>query len=213
MKDIYVTVKSRGSAEVKVRGSRFLGVAVAVTSESDVQDTLHSVRKSYHDARHHCFGYRLGASASIFRSNDDGEPGGTAGPPILQQIEARDLTNTLVVVTRYFGGTKLGRGGLARAYGDAAGFALDDAGTIEHTILRSHRVRFDYDDTARAMRVIEAMGGRVVKADYLNSTSLVVEVRASASDTFQARFVEELAGRGEIRVLDERDDEAESRFD
>ncbi len=210
MKDIYVTVKSRGSAEIKVRGSRFLSVAAGVETESDVQDALHSVRKSYHDARHHCFGYRLGESASIFRSNDDGEPGGTAGPPILQQIEARGLTNTLVVVTRYFGGTKLGRGGLVRAYSEAAGSALDAAGTIEHTIQLRHRVSFDYDDTARAMRVIEAMAGRVVKADYLNATSLLVDVRASASGAFQARFVEELAGRGEIRVLDETGDEKEA---
>ena len=198
MDDTFVTVKARGTSEIKVRGSRFIGLAAPVLSEAQVSDVLTAVRKDWHAARHHCYAYRLGRAAEVYRSNDDGEPTGTAGAPMLQQIESRELTNTLVVVTRYFGGAKLGRGGLVRAYSEAAALALNAAGVKRHIVRAPYLVRFSYDDTAAAMSVIESVGGQVTNSEYSDATMLVVEVRLSAADTFRKRFVDELGGRGEI---------------
>lgn len=120
MSDTFHTIARAAEAEIKVDGSRFLAEAIPVDSRATVASEIEAIREREHKATHHCTAYRLGRDGADARSNDDGEPTGTAGPPILRQIEARDLTNTLVVVTRYYGGTKLGTGGLVRAYGDAA---------------------------------------------------------------------------------------------
>ncbi|MDX1430158.1 MAG: YigZ family protein, partial [Rhodothermales bacterium] len=111
MVDYFYSVAGSSEAQRKVRGSRFIGKAFGITNERGGDDLVVQVRKSLHDATHHCFAYRLGADGRHCRTNDDGEPSGTAGLPILQQIDARHLSNTIVVVTRYYGGTKLGRGG------------------------------------------------------------------------------------------------------
>jgi uncharacterized YigZ family protein len=120
MSDTYRTLKEGASATLKVDGSRFLAEAVPVASRDEAEERIAAVRKREHRATHHCTAYRLGPEGDDFRYDDDGEPSGTAGQPILRRIHARDLTNTLVVVTRYFGGTELGTGGLMQAYGDAA---------------------------------------------------------------------------------------------
>ena len=200
--DTYRTVERTGAAEIRIKGSRFVSLASAVVSEARVGERVDGLRKVHRDARHHCYAYRIGVTSDIYRSTDDGEPSGTAGLPILQQIESRALTNTLVVVARYFGGTKLGRGGLARAYGEAAALALDAAGTQECVVRLRHVVRFGYDDTARAMHVVDSVGGEIVGSEYSEETELVVEVRASMSRAFRVAFVEHLGGRGEVRLLD-----------
>ena len=186
---------------MRVRGSRFIGIASHAVSEAEAAAVVSDARKQWHDARHHCYAFRVGKAAEVFRANDDGEPGGTAGIPILRQIESRELTQTVVVVTRYFGGTKLGRGGLTRAYSDAAGLALDASEVRHHVITCRYRVSFPYGDTARAMRAIERFGASVVSSEYSEAAALVVEIRRSAGEAFRAGFEAQLAGRGTVRLL------------
>lgn len=196
--DTYRSIASAARAEIKVKGSRFLAVATCVRSEGDITDTLATIRKEHYTARHHCFAYRLGAAGDQFRYSDDGEPNGTAGPPILRQIDGRSLTNTLIVVTRYFGGTKLGTGGLIRAYSDAASEVLENASVEEHILRETLDVRFAYPDTSPAMHTIEQFDISVVATAYSEDTCLSLAIRRSQVDAFVATFTERLHGRGTI---------------
>ncbi|HEX7069782.1 MAG TPA: YigZ family protein [Rhodothermales bacterium] len=200
MSDLYRTPARHAQTELREKGSRFIAEVFVVESPEEAEERIAAVRRREYAATHHCTAYRTGTDGTTFRYNDDGEPSGTAGIPILRQIDARGLTQTLVVVTRYFGGTKLGTGGLARAYGAAASEALDAAGTVEREIRTALRIAFAYDDTAAAMHVINRFDGRIEASEYSDRTVLTVTVRRSAVDTFQAAIVEALAGRGEIGV-------------
>ena len=131
MSDLYKTIQSPSKGIYKEKGSKFLAFAFSLSSEEKIKEQIGLLQKEYHDARHHCYAWRLGASMDRYRVNDDGEPSGSAGNPIFGQIQAHDLTNILVVVVRYFGGTLLGVGGLIRAYRSAASVALEQARIIE----------------------------------------------------------------------------------
>ena len=194
--DTYQTIEAPVRAETKVMGSRFIAEAFPVATEKEAEERIEVVRRREYSATHHCTAYRVGPDGSIYRSNDDGEPSGTAGLPILRQLDARSLTNTLVVVTRYFGGTKLGTGGLIRAYGDAAAAALDSAKIARHVISEPVHVSFGYEDTSPAMHTIERFGAKVVESRYSERTDLEVAVRRSEVDKFIQAFVEALGGRG-----------------
>jgi uncharacterized YigZ family protein len=203
--DTYRTIDAEASATRKVEGSRFLAEAVPVASRAEADEHIEGVRDREHQATHHCTAYRLGAEGDDFRYNDDGEPSGTAGQPILRQIDARDLTNTLVVVTRYFGGTKLGTGGLMRAYSDAADAALDRASIVERVVRVPVRVRFAYDDTTPARQVLRQFDAAITDSTYTDVTELTVGVRASEVDAFVEAFTNALSARGEVlRVGDEK---------
>ena len=130
MSDTYLTIGGYARAEIKIKGSRFIAEAMPVARVEAAEKEIAAVCKREFNATHHCTAYRIGPNGDVFRYNDDGEPSGTAGIPILRQIDGRSLTDTLVVVTRYFGGTKLGTGGLIRAYGDAARQVLETASTL-----------------------------------------------------------------------------------
>lgn len=197
--DTFKSIRGPSSAETKVKGSRFLAEALPVTSEDDAEAAIAEIRRQTYDATHHCSAYRLGPIANVFRYNDDGEPSGTAGAPILRQIEACNLTNVLVVVTRYFGGTKLGTGGLARAYGEAAERALAAANFVTHVMFERVNVSFRYDDTAAAMHTIDRFDACVVDSRYTDRTDLIVDVPRSRVDAFIEAFVNALGGRGELK--------------
>jgi len=184
----------------KTKGSRFIGEAFPVTTEADAEARLDAVRKREYAATHWCWAWRLGLDGDAFRFNDDGEPSGSAGAPILRQIDARELTNTLVVVTRYYGGTKLGVGGLVRAYGEAASAALDVAGIVEHVVRVPVRLRFAYDDTSPAMHTVNRFDAEIAEQHYTDDTQLVVRVRRSEAEALQAAFVDALGGRGEVTL-------------
>lgn len=182
--------------ELKIKGSRFIAEAFGVEDVDDALERIEVVRRREHAATHHCWAYRIDADA--FRFNDDGEPSGTAGAPILRQIEGRELIKTLVVVTRYYGGTKLGTGGLIRAYGDATSDVLD-ASRIETRIRRvTFQLEFDYADTSAAMQALSRFDAPVTDSDYGSLTRLQVAVRAAQADAFEAAFVEATAARGRI---------------
>ncbi|ELR69109.1 protein co-occurring with transport system [Fulvivirga imtechensis AK7] len=161
MIESYLTISSASEGFYKEKGSKFLAFAFPVATEDEVRERLEDLRKRYHDARHHCYAYILGAEKGSVRANDDGEPNHSAGDPILGQINSKHLTNVLVVVVRYFGGTKLGVSGLINAYKVSAEDALNNA-TIEKVYL-THCIRVDYpyESTNEVMRLINDFEIRV----------------------------------------------------
>ncbi len=196
--DTYKEVEKAAIAEIKIKGSRFIGEVLYAGEEAAAQALLQSVRKREYNATHNCWAYRLGQTGDAFRYSDDGEPSGSAGAPILRQIDAVEVTNALVVVTRYYGGTKLGVGGLVRAYGEAAEVALSKC-VIATRIVRQHLdVIFAYGDTSPAMHTIEQFDAKIINSAYGDETTLTLAVRQSEVDGFKARFIENLAGRGKV---------------
>jgi len=196
--DTYRTLAAPASAEHTVDDSRFVAEAVPASSRDAAERHVEAVRAREHKAQHHCSAYRVGTGGDVARYDDDGEPSGTAGRPILRQIDARNLTNTLVVVTRYFGGTELGTGGLARAYGAAADRALDRASIVERVVRVPVRIEYAYDDTAPAEQVLRRFDTEVQASTYTDTTTLTVGVRRSAVDDFVEAFTNALGGRGTV---------------
>ena len=163
MTDTYKTIE-KPSDEVlfKEKNSKFFGYAFPVQSESEVKEILDQLKKQHYTARHWCYAYQIGTKTKIYRANDDGEPNNSAGMPIYGQIQSFDVTNVLVVVVRYFGGVKLGVGGLVTAYKTAAQMALETAEILEKTINTHFLVRFDYKNMNKVMRVIKEKNLNVV---------------------------------------------------
>lgn len=155
MNDLYKTIASPSEGQFKEKGSRFLAFAYPADSEMQIKQHLGELKKQYHDARHHCFAWRLGADLDRYRVNDDGEPSGSAGKPIFGQIQSRDLTQILVVVVRYFGGTLLGVGGLINAYRSATAAALEKASIIEKKVESRVSLEFGYNHMNQVMKVIK----------------------------------------------------------
>jgi uncharacterized YigZ family protein len=158
MKDLYKTISSNTKGQFKDRGSRFIALAFHVVSEDEIKEQITLLRKEYHDARHHCFAWRLGPDMERYRVNDDGEPSGSAGRPIFGQIQSRELTDILVVVIRYFGGTLLGVGGLINAYRSSTTAALDQATIIEKRVEKQMNLKFSYETMNAVMGIIKEFG-------------------------------------------------------
>lgn len=154
MTEDFKTILSASQGEYKEKGSKFLAFAYPVQEEEHVKQRLEELKKEYHDARHHCYAFIINPSGDQFRAADDGEPSHSAGDPILGQIRSFGITNTLVVVVRYFGGTKLGVGGLANAYRTAAYEALNNAVIIEEKVRVPFNISYSYDATNEVMRLI-----------------------------------------------------------
>ncbi|MEL7146278.1 MAG: YigZ family protein [Bacteroidota bacterium] len=173
----YKILLTEGEGFYKEKGSKFLAFAYHVTDEEMVREKLESLRKTYYDARHFCYGYMLGLRQSHFRANDDGEPGHSAGDPILGQIRSQGLTNTMVVVVRYFGGTKLGVSGLINAYKTAAADALENSDIIENNIVKLLRIDYPYDATNQIMRLVADHELTVKSQDYQEECSIELAVR------------------------------------
>jgi len=153
--DHFLTIQSPSKGFFKEKGSRFLSYAFPVTNENQIHAILEDLRKQYHDARHHCYAWKLGTGPSHFRSNDDGEPCNSAGKPILGQILSFQLTNVLVIVVRYFGGTLLGVGGLIQAYKAATMDALKNARIIQQFVMVGYKLTFRYEEMNRVMKVLK----------------------------------------------------------
>ena len=155
MSDIYKSISSASEGLFKDNGSRFIALAYPVESEDEVREIVAGLRKEYHDARHHCYAYRIGKDGSTWRASDDGEPSGSAGRPILGQIDSAGLSDCLVVVVRYFGGIKLGIPGLIRAYKTSTADALANAQVTEKIAGAWHRIRFTYEQMPQVMKVVK----------------------------------------------------------
>ena len=200
--DTYLTVAELGRAEITVKASRFIGEAMPAASIDQAMAEIEAIRKREYNASHHCFAYRLGFDAEDFRYSDDGEPNGTGGPPILRHIDGRGLTNLVVVVTRYYGGTNLGTGGLIRAYGDAAAGALDSAKKATRILRERLSLRFEYGDTSPAMHTIGQFDAPILETNYSDDTEIIVNVRRAETEVLQSIFTSALAGRGTVKRLD-----------
>lgn len=161
--DFYLTVEKEAVAEYKDRGSRFIAFAFPISSADDFKKRLKALKEEHPKAAHHCFAYRIGTDGNNFRSSDDGEPSGSAGRPILGQIDSKGLTNIAVVVVRYFGGTLLGVPGLINAYKTAASFALQLSPAVKKPVLAFYRLQFDYTGMNDVMRILKKHNCRVAQ--------------------------------------------------
>ena len=187
MSDIYKSISTRGEGLFKDNGSRFIASAWPVESETEVKEIVDSLKKEYHDARHHCYAYRIGRDGGTWRANDDGEPSGSAGRPILGQIDSAGLSDVLVVVVRYFGGIKLGIPGLIRAYKTSAADALADATVIEKVAGSWYRIGFGYDRMPQVMKVLKDLDLPQRERDFGAECSIEVRVRDSLKEDFLER--------------------------
>jgi uncharacterized YigZ family protein len=200
LREKYVTLAAEKRCEIeKVKGSRFLATAIPVAGADAAAAFVARVRAELRDATHNCWAWRLDADGRTYRFSDDGEPGGSAGRPILQQIEGRELAFTAVVVTRYFGGTKLGVGGLVRAYGKAAAAVLDAAPrrTVEVTVRVLLELPYECNGALQAL--LAARGFAVAGAEYGAHVRLALDVPVGRVDEFRREARDRTAGR--VRFL------------
>ncbi len=198
MRDQYTTIAAPERGEIKVRGSRFIASARPLRGRNEVLQALADLRREFFDATHHCYAYRLGPDGSDFRAVDGGEPAGTAGKPILAAIDRAGFTDLLVVVTRYFGGTKLGVGGLARAYGEAAASVLGSAAPRVCQIAVTLRVSFAHSLTGPVMHAVGRVGATIEATDYDEEVRMVLSIRASRAGELEEALVE--GTRGAVRI-------------
>ena len=203
MDDRYLSPGDGPQVELRVRGSRFLGQVFAVGDEATAQDRLQALRRRTHDATHHCWALRLGEPQAMFeRSDDDGEPSGTAGRPILSALQRETLCDALLVVTRYFGGTKLGSGGLARAYADCATHALTQAPRHERFRTRELAIACDFADLGAVEAILQRRAAwlRGVVRQFEAGPRLELLVLRSLAAALAREIVEGSAGRAELTV-------------
>jgi uncharacterized YigZ family protein len=186
--DTYIIITHSGEGLYKDKGSKFIAHAIPVNSEAEAKEAIEELKKKYHDARHHCYAYMIGPDKSCFRSNDDGEPSGTAGKPILNQILSKDLTNICVVVVRYFGGTKLGVSGLINAYKTAAREALDNATIQERTIDEVYSLEFEYPLMNEVMRILKEENLQQINPRFELSCYLEIKSRKSEAAKIVEKF-------------------------
>ncbi len=164
--DRYLTIDSKSEGLYKEKGSKFLAYALPVRSESEIREILQQYRKAYYDARHVCYAYILGKDRTIYNSSDAGEPAHTAGDPILNEIRSSGFTNILLIVVRYFGGTKLGKSGLITAYREAAHDCLKNAIPVEKTETEIRTIRFTYEKTSLLQSLLSKVDTEVISSSY-----------------------------------------------
>lgn len=188
--DAYQSIAGPSEGLFKDNGSRFIALAYPVETEEEIKVIVSGLRKEYHDARHHCYAYRLGHKGDVFRSSDDGEPSGSAGRPILGQIDSLGLSDVLVVVVRYFGGIKLGIPGLIRAYKTSTADALAHASVVPKIAGQRFRVSFEYLSMNAVMKVLKDMELPQSRQDFGERCTLETRVRLSAVEDFRKRIGE-----------------------
>lgn len=184
----YNTISTPGTGLYKVKGSKHFGFANNARSEDEISALLEQIRTEHHNARHVAYAWRLGIAKEQYRANDDGEPANSAGKPILGQIEKYDLTNVLVAVVRYFGGTKLGVGGLIDAYRTAAQLAIDNATIVEKQLLAHFKIHFEYDRMSEVMLAIRVNAWESYDPDFTQSCSIKIAILPEKKDEIELAF-------------------------
>jgi uncharacterized YigZ family protein len=182
--DYFYTIASPSEGIFTEKSSKFLAFAFQVSSEEQVKQHLNDLKKKYYDARHHVYAFIIGTKQETFRASDDGEPSNSSGPPVLGQIRSLNLTNTLIVVVRYFGGTKLGIPGLINAYKTAAKNALDNAKIIKKYIEEKIEITFDYEDMNFVMKVIKDYEANIISQEFQENCSIICTIRLSLYENF-----------------------------
>ncbi|MFM7544451.1 MAG: IMPACT family protein [Ignavibacteria bacterium] len=198
--DFYLTIQQRERASIKVRGSEFIATAIPVTSKEQAQKELEGLRSEFWDATHNCFAYRIGKGGLEFRTSDDGEPSGSAGKPILFVLNKYDVSDILMVVTRYYGGTKLGIGGLARAYSEAAGMVLESCVKIPIYSSKDIRIMCIYEDVAIIRRIIEAYAINS-DSEYRDAVEFIARIPESQCDAFIQEVISSTSGRAGAMII------------
>ena len=186
--DAYQSIGAPSQGLFKDNGSRFIAFAFPVETEEEVKEHVAALKKEYHDARHHCFAYRLGYKGDVWRAADDGEPSGSAGRPILGQIDSMGLSDILVVVVRYFGGIKLGIPGLIRAYKTSTADALRQAAVVPKIAGKNWSVEFEYLSMNDVMKVLKEMDLSPSAQNFGENCSLTVRVRLSEEENFKKKL-------------------------
>lgn len=190
--DTYHTIESITEGVFRAKGSKFISIAIPITSENEIKEKLGEIKKKYFDARHFCYAYILGFDKSVYRINDDGEPSGTAGRPIYGQLLSKDLTNILVVVVRYFGGTKLGVSGLIQAYKEATKDALEAAKIIEKTVDESYLVTLEYKQMNKVMQILKNDYVKITNQSFQDGYTIEFVIRKREADkiVFELRKID-----------------------
>jgi uncharacterized YigZ family protein len=183
----FKTIKSPSEGLYKEKGSKFIALAMPVTNLEEVEQNLDIVRKKYHDARHHCYAYILNAAADVYRANDDGEPNHSAGDPILGQIKSFGLTNVLVIVVRYFGGTKLGVSGLINAYKTSTRTALEEATVITKKITKEITILFPYQSTNDVMKLIGDVEMKITSQTFDSNCKIEGAIPIQNTESLQTK--------------------------
>lgn len=188
MSSKFKTISKSGEGLYKVKGSKHFGYAMNARNEEDINEGLEKVRADHHSARHIAYAWRLGIDKEQYRANDDGEPNNSAGKPILGQIEKYDLTNVLIAVVRYFGGTKLGVGGLIDAYRTAAQLAIEDSTIIEKQLLTHFKIHFEYDRMSDVMLAIRVNNWENYDPDFRQSCSVKISIFPELKEEIEQAF-------------------------
>ena len=188
-RDIFNTILTPSSEVLfKEKNSKFFGYAFPISTEDDVKIHVEALKKQHHSARHWCYAYQLGTDQIKHRVYDDGEPSNSAGNPIYRQIQSFNVTNILIVVVRYFGGTKLGVGGLISAYGSTAQMVFEDSNIVEQTITKEFRLRFDYKNMNQVMRIIKERKLKIINQKLEMDCEIKISVRKKDSDVVFKKF-------------------------
>lgn len=186
--DSYRTIEAPSEAVFKEKSSKFLAFAYPVCNVGQIKDCLDALRKKYYDAAHHCYAWRLGPAGEQTRANDDGEPSSTAGRPILGQLLSAGITDCLIVVVRYFGGTKLGVSGLIEAYRQASADVLAEARVVARTVDTVLEIEFPYHVQGEVMRIVKDMQPRIVNQRFDNMCSVTLSIRRSMAPQLRGRL-------------------------
>lgn len=189
MVDTYNTITAKiGEGYYTEKRSKFLAFALHTDSVEEAMDKVAAYKRKYYDARHVCYAYNIGTAPTTFRANDDGEPSSTAGKPILNQINARQLTDVTVIVVRYYGGVNLGTGGLINAYRTAAADALDKCQIETRIVEEKIEFNFTYSEMNDVMRIVKEMNPRIIKLHFDNTCSMTLAIRKSEADELRKRI-------------------------
>ncbi len=202
MDDFYITIANEAECEIKIKASRFIGRTFKVSSIDEIDVQLKQIRKKEYNANHNCYAYIIGiGNNQIFKYSDDGEPSGTAGKPMYDVLHGHLLTNTLVVVTRYFGGTKLGTGGLVRAYGDCVKAVLEKSGTTKVFQTTLLQVTLAFPLYNKLMLTMTKIGAKQIDAQFSDEVIVKIEIRNLLAEKLQDEIVQLSAGKAVIEKL------------
>jgi uncharacterized YigZ family protein len=196
--DSYLTLQTPCTHEIKIKGSRFIAIGFPVGDEDAAMDILNGIRKKEYNATHHCYAYVVGVENEKFKYSDDGEPSGTAGRPIYQAITGKKLRNVIVIVVRYFGGVKLGTGGLTHAYGQAVAELLDKADIIEMLICDRVMLAVPFALYDRVQRIIHDSKYKIVGQTFSDEVALEIDIRRSQTEHFAAQIKELTGGQSAV---------------
>ncbi|MFC0272226.1 YigZ family protein [Metabacillus herbersteinensis] len=204
----YYTVKGYGEHEIIIQKSRFICYTNRATTEEEAQSFIQTIKKKHYDANHNCSAYLIGETNNIQKANDDGEPSGTAGVPMLEVLKKRNLKDTVVVVTRYFGGIKLGAGGLIRAYGSSTSEGLNETGIVKCTLMRVMHTKIDYTWLGKVENELRSSAYSLKEIHYLNDVEVEVFVEEGSKQGFIEWMTELTNGKceifaGNVRYLEE----------